>query len=170
MSSHEEFSSRWAFILAAIGGAVGLGNIWRFPFIVGENGGGAFVLLYLVFIVTLGVPAMLAMIVIGRRGRSSPVNSTRALAVAEGRSPKWKYLGGITVLIAYLALTFFSVVGGWTLDYLLQSATGAFSGITPWFAPAVRHGQGGPRADDVLARRIHGAHGPDRDPRSARRP
>ncbi|MFQ5661109.1 MAG: sodium-dependent transporter [Gammaproteobacteria bacterium] len=130
-AKHEQFATRWGFVYAAIGSAVGLGNIWRFPFIVGENGGGAFVLLYLFFIVSLGIPAMIAMILIGRRGRQSPINSTQVLAVAEGRSPNWKYLGWLTVIVAYLALTFFSVVAGWTLDYLVKSASGMFSGITP---------------------------------------
>ncbi len=129
--AHEQFASRWGFLFAAIGSAVGLGNIWRFPFIAGENGGGAFVLLYLLFIVVLGVPALIAMIMIGRRGRQSPINSTHVLAVAEGRSPKWKYLGWLTVIAAYMALTFFSVVAGWTLDYLVMSARGLFDGIGP---------------------------------------
>lgn len=128
-AKHEQFATRSGFLYAAIGSAVGLGNIWRFPFITGENGGGAFVLLYLVFIFTLGVPAMIAMVVIGRRGRQSPINSTHVLAVAERKSPRWKYLGWLTVLAAYMALTFFSVVAGWTLDYMVMSARGAFAGI-----------------------------------------
>jgi neurotransmitter:Na+ symporter, NSS family len=128
---HEQFSTKWAFIYAAIGGAVGLGNIWRFPFIAGENGGGAFILLYFLFIVCFGLPAVVAMIVIGRRGGQSPVNSTRSLALAEGRSPNWKYLGWIALAVAFLALTFFSVVAGWVLVYLLKSAAGVFTGITP---------------------------------------
>lgn len=130
-SAHEQFATKWGFVYAAIGSAVGLGNIWRFPFIAGENGGGAFIFLYLVFIFSLGVPAMVAMILIGRRGRQSPITSTQVLALAEGRSPKWKYLGWVTVTVAYLALTFFSVVAGWTLDYIVMSASGAFTGITP---------------------------------------
>ena len=136
-STKEKFATRWGFLFAAIGSAVGLGNIWRFPYIVGESGGGAFVLLYLVFIITLGVPALIAMIMIGRRGRQSPINSTRALAVAEGRSANWKYLGWLTVAAAYLALTFFSVVAGWTLDYMVLTAAGAFDGIDATASPAI---------------------------------
>lgn len=130
-AAHEQFSTKWGFVFAAIGSAVGLGNIWRFPFIAGENGGGAFILLYFIFIVSFGLPAVIAMIVIGRRGGQSPVGSTRTLALAEGRSANWHYLGWITLAVAYLALTFFSVVAGWVLIYLLKSASGAFTGITP---------------------------------------
>ncbi len=129
-STHEQFATKWGFVFAAIGSAVGLGNIWRFPFIAGENGGGAFILLYFIFIVSFGVPAVIAMIVIGRRGGQSPVASTQDLALAEGRSPHWKYLGWLTLAVAFLALTFFSVVAGWVLAYLLKSAAGVFAGIT----------------------------------------
>ena len=77
-ATHDQFASKWGFVFAAIGSAVGLGNIWRFPFIAGENGGGAFILLYFIFIVSFGVPAVIAMIVIGRRGGQSPVGSLDA--------------------------------------------------------------------------------------------
>jgi NSS family neurotransmitter:Na+ symporter len=126
----EQFSSKWGFVMAAIGGAVGLGNIWRFPFIAGENGGGAFILLYFLFVVSFGVPAVMAMIVIGRRGGKSPVGSTQALALAEGRSGNWKYLGWIALTVAFLALSFFSMVSGWIVVYLLKSVAGQFAGIT----------------------------------------
>ena len=130
-NTHEEFSSKWGFVLAAVGGAVGLGNIWRFPFIAGENGGGAFISLYFLFVVCFGVPAVMAMILIGRRGGLSPVGSTRALALAEGRSEYWQCLGWIALTVAFLALSFFSMVSGWIVVYLLKSAAGQFSGITP---------------------------------------
>lgn len=122
--------SRAAFLLAAIGSAVGLGNIWRFPFMVGENGGGAFVLVYLVCIAAIGMPILIGMILIGRRGRQSPINSMYSLAQREGRGPAWGYLGWLTVAAAFLALTFFSVIASWALDYTYLSATGAFDGIT----------------------------------------
>jgi len=129
--SQELFASKWGFFFAAIGSAIGLGNIWRFPFIAGENGGGAFILLYLIFIVSFGMPAVIAMIVIGRRGGRSPVGSTRTLALADGHSANWALLGWITLAVAYLALTFFSVIAGWVLVYLLKSASGVFTGISP---------------------------------------
>ena len=129
--------SRAAFLLAAIGSAVGLGNIWRFPFMVGENGGGAFVLVYLVCIVAIGMPILIGMILIGRRGRQSPINSMFSLARREGRSPAWGYLGWLTVVAAYLALTFFSVIASWSLDYTYLSASGACDGITGEAAEAM---------------------------------
>ena len=125
-----KFASRWGFILAAMGSAVGLGNIWRFTFMAGENGGGAFIFFYFIFIILLGIPCVIAMITIGRRGGLSPAGSTRALAVAEGRSENWKMLGWLAIAIAFLALTFFSVVAGWVLAYLPISLSGAFDGIT----------------------------------------
>ncbi len=125
-----KFASRWGFILAAMGSAVGLGNIWRFTFMAGENGGGAFIFFYFLFIIFLGIPCVIAMIAIGRRGGHSPAGSTRALALAEGKSENWKFLGWIAITIAFLALTFFSVVAGWVLAYLPISLSGAFSGIT----------------------------------------
>ncbi len=128
---HEQWSSRATFILAAMGSAIGLGNIWRFPFVTGENGGGAFVLLYLGFIVFLGVPALIAMVMIGRRGQNSPIYATRALAVAEGRSKNWALVGWLTVIAAYLVLTFFSVIASFSFEYMLKSFEGAFHNYTP---------------------------------------
>ncbi|MEQ8952967.1 MAG: sodium-dependent transporter, partial [Gammaproteobacteria bacterium] len=125
-----KFATRWGFILAAMGSAVGLGNIWRFTFMAGENGGGAFIFLYFLFIVVLGIPCVMAMIVIGRRGGRSPAGSTRALAIAEGRSENWKFLGWLAIAVAFLALTFFSVVAGWVLAYIPRSLSGAFVGIS----------------------------------------
>lgn len=131
MEHREQFASRWGFAFAAIGSAVGLGNIWRFPFIAGENGGGAFVSLYFLFILLFGIPALMAMIVIGRRGGKSPVGSTQALAIADGHSPQWKWLGWLTLSVAFFALTFFSVVAGWVLAYLVKSVMGELSGLSP---------------------------------------
>ena len=125
-----KFSSRWGFMLAAMGSAVGLGNIWRFTFMAGENGGGAFIFFYFLFIILLGIPCVIAMITIGRRGGRSPAGSTEVLARAEGASANWKYLGWIAISIAFLALTFFSVVAGWVLAYLPISLSGAFAGIS----------------------------------------
>ncbi len=125
-----KFATRWGFILAAMGSAVGLGNIWRFTFMAGENGGGAFIFFYFLFIIFLGIPCVIAMITIGRRGGHSPAGSTRALALAEGKSEKWKFLGWVAIIVGFLALTFFSVIAGWVLAYLPQSLMGTFVGIT----------------------------------------
>ena len=125
-----KFATRWGFILAAMGSAVGLGNIWRFTFMAGENGGGAFIFFYFLFIIFLGIPCVIAMITIGRRGGHSPAGSTRALALAEGKSEKRKFLGWVAIIVGFLALTFFSDIAGWVLAYLPQSLMGTFVGIT----------------------------------------
>ena len=111
------WSSRLAFVLAATGSAVGLGNIWRFPYITSENGGGAFVLVYLICIALVGLPVMFAEIVIGRRGRMSPINSMRELADDVGASRAWMGLGFLGIVAGFLILSFYSVVAGWTLHY-----------------------------------------------------
>ena len=116
-SIHGMWSSRLAFILAATGSAVGLGNIWRFPYITSENGGGAFVLIYLICIAAVGLPIMFSEIVIGRRGRMSPINSLRELADDAGATRGWMTLGWIGVVAGFLVLSFYSVVAGWTLHY-----------------------------------------------------
>ncbi len=125
-SIHGQWSSRWAFILAATGSAVGLGNIWRFPYVTGENGGGAFVLVYLVCVVAIGLPVMMAEVMIGRRGRQSPINTMRALAEEEGKNPTWQYLGWMGVLAGFAILSFYSVVAGWTLAYVFRVGAGLF--------------------------------------------
>ena len=129
-SIHGEWSSRWAFILAATGSAVGLGNIWRFPYLTGENGGGAFVLIYLFCVAVIGIPVMIAEIMLGRRGRMSPINTMRALAQDEGLSRYWQVIGWLGMLAGFLILSFYSVVAGWTLAYVFRSGAGIFSGMT----------------------------------------
>jgi len=116
-SIHGMWSSRLAFILAATGSAVGLGNIWRFPYITSDNGGGAFVLIYLLCILAVGMPIMFSEIIIGRRGRMSPINSLRELSIDAGASKGWMGLGVLGVIAGFLVLSFYSVVAGWTLHY-----------------------------------------------------
>ncbi len=116
-SMHGMWSSRLAFILAATGSAVGLGNIWRFPYVTSDNGGGAFVLIYLICILLVGLPIMWTEIVIGRRGRMSPINSIRELSDDAGASRAWMGLGFLGVIAGFLILSFYSVVAGWTLHY-----------------------------------------------------
>jgi NSS family neurotransmitter:Na+ symporter len=129
-SIHGEWSSRLAFTLAATGSAVGLGNIWKFPYITGENGGGAFVLVYLACIAIIGIPIMMSEVLIGRRGRQSPINTMRTLAEDEGRSPLWKYLGWGGVIAGFLILSYYSVIAGWALAYVFRAAGGAFTDVT----------------------------------------
>ena len=129
-SIHGEWSSRLAFFLAATGSAVGLGNIWKFPYIAGDNGGGAFILVYLVCIVLIGLPILIAEVTLGRRGRESPVNTLRGLALDEGRSRAWVSVGFIGMASGIIILSFYSVVAGWSLDYLLLSLRGAYAGAS----------------------------------------
>ncbi|WP_049891089.1 sodium-dependent transporter [Natrinema versiforme] len=118
----ESWSSRTGFILAAVGSAVGLGNIWRFPWMTAENGGSAFLLLYLLIVLTVGVPGLLAAFVIGRRSNRNPVGAFKSLA----GSRFWTALGALCVVTSIVLLSFYSVVGGWILRYFLESATGAY--------------------------------------------
>jgi NSS family neurotransmitter:Na+ symporter len=129
-SIHGEWSSKLAFVLAATGSAVGLGNIWRFPYVTGENGGGAFVIVYIICVLCIGVPIMMAEILLGRRGRQSPLNTMRTLAAEEGRHPAWQYLGWMGMLAGFMILSYYSVVAGWTLAYTLRAATGVFERVT----------------------------------------
>lgn len=129
-ADHPMWSSRLAFILAASGSAVGLGNIWKFPYITGENGGGAFVLVYLLCIALIGIPIMVAEVMIGRRGGRSPINSMRQLASRDGLSKRWVWIGGMGMLASFLILSFYSVIGGWALSYVGNSAGGLFAGAS----------------------------------------
>lgn len=117
VSQHGMWSSRLAFILAASGSAVGLGNIWRFPYLTSDNGGGAFVLLYLGCILLCGLPVLIAEIMMGREGRKSPVNAIITLADESNRSRNWASIGWIGMVAGVLILSFYSVVAGWTLHY-----------------------------------------------------
>ncbi|MDM8559809.1 sodium-dependent transporter [Candidatus Parabeggiatoa sp. HSG14] len=128
-SIHGEWSSRLAFILAATGSAVGLGNIWKFPYITGEYGGGAFVIVYLLCIALIGFPVMMAEVLLGKRGRSSPINSMRHLAQEARRSQWWQVLGWSGVVAGFLILSFYSVIAGWALDYIPRLAQGTFTAV-----------------------------------------
>jgi NSS family neurotransmitter:Na+ symporter len=130
VSIHGQWSSRLAFILAATGSAVGLGNIWKFPYIAGQNGGGAFVLVYLVCIAIIGIPIMMAEVMLGRRGRQSPINTMRTLAAEENLSPYWALLGWAGVVAGFLILSYYSVIAGWALAYVFRTGSGLFSGLT----------------------------------------
>ncbi|PAV27551.1 sodium-dependent transporter [Tamilnaduibacter salinus] len=122
------WSSRFAFILAATGSAVGLGNIWKFPYVTGENGGGAFVLVYLMCIAAVGLPIMMAEVMIGRRGGRSPVNSMRLITERDGLNPAWRLIGVMGVLTAFIILSFYSVIGGWAISYVGVTASGGLAG------------------------------------------
>ena len=128
VSRHGMWSSRWLFVLAAAGSAVGLGNIWRFPYITGENGGGAFVLVYLACIAAIGVPIMIAEVLLGRAGRQSPINTMSSLAQRSGASPAWSAVGWLGVLTGFLILSYYTVIAGWAVHYVFQMGSGIFTG------------------------------------------
>ena len=117
ITPREGWSSRTAFMLAAIGSAVGLGNLWRFPAEAGENGGGAFVLFYIGCVVLIGLPVLLSEVLLGRHGQASAPESVRRVAAESGASRHWDILAGMGVLAAFLILSFYCVVGGWVLYY-----------------------------------------------------
>jgi NSS family neurotransmitter:Na+ symporter len=129
-SIHGMWSSRLAFILAATGSAVGLGNVWKFPYITGENGGGAFVLLYIFCVLLIGIPIMMGEILIGRRGRQSPINTMRTLARAERRSGLWQVIGWSGMLAGFLIISYYSVIAGWAMAYIFRAAAGDFAALT----------------------------------------
>ena len=129
-SIHGVWSSRLAFVLAATGSAVGLGNIWKFPYIAGENGGGAFVLVYLMCIAVIGIPIMMAEVMLGRRGRQSPINTMRTLVEEAGANRAWVWLGWAGVLAGFLILSYYSVIAGWALAYVFRFSSGMFTGAT----------------------------------------
>src|SRR3990172_4085648 len=111
----EIWSGRVGFILATTGSAVGLGSIWKFPYEVGSNGGGGFVLFYIAGLVLIVVPLMFAEFAIGRRGRGDPVTSIAAVAAAHGAGRWWAFAGALGVITGFLILSFYSVIGGWTI-------------------------------------------------------
>lgn len=127
-SIHGQWSSRWAFILAATGSAVGLGNIWRFPYHAGENGGAAFVFVYLVCIFLVGIPILMAEVLLGRRGRQSPINTMASLASEEGLSHAWRFLGWMGVIAGFIILSYYSVIAGLTIAYIFRTSAGVFEG------------------------------------------
>ncbi len=128
-SIHGEWHSRWTFILAATAAAVGLGNIWKFPYVAGQNGGSAFVLVYLIAIMIIGIPLMMAEIALGRNGRQNPANTMQTIALEAGRNTSWRWVGFMAMLSGFLILSYYSVIAGWTLDYLIKTISGEFVGI-----------------------------------------
>lgn len=126
----DQWSSRLMFIIAATGAAVGLGNIWKFPYITGENGGGAFVLVYLGAILALGIPVLIAEVLVGRRGRQSPGHSARTLALEAHANTKWQLVGWLGLCSGFLILSFYSVIAGWAFAYVPKALLGDFDGLT----------------------------------------
>lgn len=124
----DQWSSRLMFIIAATGAAVGLGNIWKFPYITGQNGGGAFVLVYLGAILALGIPVLIAEVLVGRRGRQSPGHSAKTLALEAHASTHWQLVGWLGLVSGFLILSFYSVIAGWAFAYVPKALLGQFTG------------------------------------------
>jgi NSS family neurotransmitter:Na+ symporter len=130
------WSGRLGFILATVGSAVGIGSIWKFPYEVGANGGTAFVLFYLAGLVLIVVPLMFAEFAVGRRGRGDAAGSIAALARAHGAGPAWALAGLLGVVTGFLILSFYSVIGGWTIAYAVETARHGLAGVDPAMAQA----------------------------------
>lgn len=128
-AGNSHWSSRFAFLMASVGFAVGLGNIWRFPYVTGENGGAAFVLVYLACAVGIGVPILMAELLIGRRGQGSPTTAMSNLARQNNSSQAWRIVGGMGLLAAYTIEIVYAVVVGWVLWYLFKAVTTGFVGV-----------------------------------------
>lgn len=128
--SGEQWSSRWGFLLAATGFAVGMGNIWRFPYQLGENGGSAFLFVYLACALGIGLPLLITEISLGRRGRASASKSVVNVARECGHSAGWGFIGNLGIFCAFIILSYYTVLSGWTLDYFVKAATGAFENTT----------------------------------------
>lgn len=128
--SGEQWSSRWGFLLAATGFAVGMGNIWRFPYQLGENGGSAFLFVYLACALGIGLPLLITEISLGRRGRASASKSVVNVARESGRGAGWGFIGNLGIFCAFIILSYYTVLSGWTLDYFVKAATGAFENTT----------------------------------------
>ena len=131
LKSHGAWIGKWTFILAASGSAVGLGNIWGFPYKAGTNGGGAFVLIYLGCILVIGLPIMISEIIIGRRAGNSPVNAMRRVAIDSNQSTLWRFVGWSGIFAGILILSFYSVIAGICLNYIFIAASSSSAISSP---------------------------------------
>lgn len=128
--AREHWSGSLGFVLAAVGSAVGLGNIWRFPYVVGDNGGGAFVLIYLGAIALVGLPLLIAEMKLGRRTERGPVGAYSALSEGRTGGAFWIGFGFLAVLTGFILLSYYSVVGGWAVAYSVKAILGQFASVS----------------------------------------
>ncbi|MGQ7248516.1 sodium-dependent transporter [Halomonas sp. V046] len=131
MNTDNIWTHKGTFLLAAVGSAVGLGNLWRFPYLVGENGGGAFLIVYAISVFAVGIPILIAEIMLGRNSRRSPIMGMRFLTRCHNASRAWEAIGWLGAISALLILSFYSVISGWALHYLGQMLTGALKAAGP---------------------------------------
>ena len=125
MENRGSFASRMGIILATAGSAVGLGNVWRFPFMTGQNGGASFIIVYFLFVFLLGIPGMLSEFIIGRH---SQTNAARAYGRIAGGRKLWRLVGVLGIITSTIILGFYAVVAGWCLQYLMASLLGSLNG------------------------------------------
>lgn len=125
----ETWGSKFGFIMAAVGSSVGLGNFWRFPYTAGENGGGAFILIYILSVLMVGLPLLMAEYAMGRKSGMSAVEGIESLARAEGRSLNWGIVGWAGTITASFILTFYMVISAWLLAFTIQALGGNFAGM-----------------------------------------
>ncbi|MGZ8271541.1 MAG: sodium-dependent transporter [Methylophilus sp.] len=131
MTQHRgAWKNRWTFMLATAGSAIGLGNIWKLPYMIGVNGGSAFVLVFIACILFVGIPLMMTEIMLGRRAQQNPLNAIQTLAKEANAFSAWRYIGGMGMLAGVLILSFYSVIGGWVLAYISSAAQNNFHEIT----------------------------------------
>jgi len=123
---HAHWTSNLTFILSAMTAAIGLGSIWKFPYLAGSGGGGAFVVVYLLTCAIITVPVLIAELMLGRRGQADPATAMRRVATDVGASPRWSWMGGASILAVFAIGTYYSVVGGWVFAYTAKAATGQF--------------------------------------------
>lgn len=135
MEKRDSFASSFGVLVAMAGSAVGLGNLWRFPYLVGTNGGAAFIIIYLAIVFVLALPIMYAEFVVGRRAQSNVYGAFKKLAPGS----KWGIIGVLAIVCCILIVSFYSVVGGWTMDYLVKSVTGAFGAGSTGFDAMFEH-------------------------------
>ncbi len=128
MSTHNVWTHKGTFLLAAVGSAVGLGNLWRFPYLTGENGGGAFILVYALTIFTVGIPILIGETMLGRASRRSPIMGMRHLTRTHNTSRAWESIGWLGAASAFLILSFYSVIAGWAFHYTGLMFTGSLDG------------------------------------------
>ena len=127
MQKRENFGSRFAVIMAMAGSAIGLGNIWRFPYMVGEGGGAAFIIIYLISTLVLSMPIFFSESIIGRCAQSGTIGAMEQLAPGS----KWKWLGYITIISPLILVSYYSVVGGWSFEFMLKAFALDFNGSSP---------------------------------------
>ena len=128
-SERGSFGSKLGIILATAGSAVGLGNVWRFPYMTGQNGGAAFIIIYVACVLLLGIPCMVSEFIIGRHGASNTARAYSKLA----HGTIWKYVGGLGVLTGFLITGYYAVVSGWCLQYIFASTIGQLKGDPQYF-------------------------------------